>query len=243
MNTKKITSFLIMTGMIIMVLLIMTQASYAQNKKFSEKYTYNGKKIVSDFSSDKFAAAIKNMEPGDTLDYKITYTNKSKKTTLWYMRNRVLETLEDNSDQAKNGGYTYILKNGNETLFDNSAVGGEKVINKLQGLKQATNATKNFFFVQELKPNKSQVTTLHVELDGETEVNTYMDTHGALLLTYAVQDKDQATGGNEPRTPRLVRTGDVNRLIYYVALFVTALVLLVIAVLIWRRDRKRGEAK
>ena len=236
MNTKKFTSFLMMACMIMMVLLIMTQASYAQNKKFSEKYTYKGGKIVSDFNSDEFAAKIKHMQPGDTLDYKIIYTNKSNKTTLWYMRNRVLETLEDNSDQAKNGGYTYILKNGNETLFDNS-VGGEKVINKLKGLKQATNATQNYFFVQELAPNKSQVTTLHVELDGETEVNDYMDTHGALLLSYAVQEK----GENTIHRPGRVRTGDVNRLIYYVILFVVALILLVIAILLWRRDRKRGE--
>ena len=181
------------------------------------------------------------MEPGDSLNYAITYTNDSDKTTYWYLRNRVLETLEDNKEQAENGGYTYVLKNGDETLFDNSAVGGEKVVGKLKGLKQATNSSKNFFFIQELEPGESQKTTLHVELDGETEVNDYMDTHGALLLTYAVQDKEKAEEGNDPDHPSPVRTGDTNRLMYYVIILITAMILLAAAIIIWRRNRKKGE--
>ena len=239
----KKTSFLFITACMVMtVLILISESSFAQEKKFTETCYYNGKKIVSDFNSDKFASTIDHMQPGDTLDYSITYTNRSKKTTLWYFRNEVLETLEDNSDRAKNGGYTYVLKNGDETLFDNSEVGGEKVVNKLEGLKQATNATKDFFFVQELKPGKSQTTTLHVELDGETGLNSYMDTQGALLLKYAVEDKDKATtASRNPSHPSRIKTGDMNRMIYYVMLFSVAALLLVLAIILWIRDRKRGE--
>ena len=240
----KKTSFLFITACMVMaVFILMTDASFAENKKFTEKCYYNGSKIVSDFDSDHFAATIDHMEPGDTLDYKITYTNKSKKTTYWYFRNKVLQTLEDSKDQAENGGYTYILKNGDETLFDNSEVGGETVVNKLEGLRQATNATENFFFVQELKPGKSQTTSLHVELDGETGVNDYMDTDGALLLTYAVEDKEKADKNphKNPSHPSRIKTGDMNRMIYYAVLFGVAFIMLVLAVVLWRRDRKRGE--
>lgn len=238
----KKTSFLFIIACVVLaVLLLMTEASFAENKKFTEKCYYNGSKIVSDFDSDHFAATIDHMEPGDTLDYTVTYENRSKKTTYWYFRNKVLQTLEDSKDQAENGGYTYVLKNGNETLFDNSEVGGETVVNKLEGLRQATNATQDFFFVQELKPGKHQKTILHVELDGETGVNDYMDTEGALMLTYAVEDKEKANPPKNPSHPSRIKTGDMNRIIYYVVLLGAALVMLIIAFILWRRDRKRGE--
>ena len=240
---NKVSFLIILISVIMMMILSTTQSTFAAKKSFDEKCSYNGKKIVTDYSSKKFKEAIKNMEPGDTLDYKLQYTNKSDKTTLWYMKNEVLQTLEDNSDQAKNGGYTYVLKAGGQTLFDNSAVGGEKVVNKLQGLKQATNATKDYFFIEELKPGKSGMTTLHVELDGETEVNTYMDTKGALSFQYAVEEKGKKASSDQgnPGTRSRIRTGDMNRMIYYVVLLSAAVLLLVIAIVLWRRDRKRGE--
>ena len=238
---NKVSFLIILTSVIVMMILSTTQSTFAAKKSFDEKCSYNGKKIVTDYSSKKFKEAIKNMEPGDTLDYKLQYTNKSDKTTLWYMKNEVLETLEDNSDQAENGGYTYILKAGGQTLFNNSAVGGEKVVKKLQGLKQATNATKDYFFIEELKPGKSGMTTLHVELDGETGVNTYMDTQGALSFQYAVEEKGKRANPDNPGTRSRIKTGDMNRIIYYVVLLSAAVLLLVIAVVLWRRDRKRGE--
>ena len=243
MKRLKKTSFLFISAMaciVLAVLLLSTESSFAESKKFTEKCYYNGSRIVSDYNSDRFASTIKHMEPGDSLDYTIRYTNKSDETTLWYFRDRTLKTLEESKDQAENGGYTYVLKNGNEVLFSNKEVGGEKVVNKLQGLKQATNATENFFFVQELEPGESQKTHLHVELDGETGVNDYMDTDGALLLTYAVEKKSEASH-RDPATHSRIRTGDMNRIIYYAALFGTAAIMLVLAVVLWIRDRKRGE--
>lgn len=238
---NKISFLLILTSIIISMLLLMTQSTYAAKKSYDEKCSYNGKKIVTNYSSKKFQKAIKNMEPGDSLDYTLQYTNKSDKTTLWYMRNEVLKTLEDNSDQAKNGGYTYVLKAGGQTLFDNSAVGGEKVVKKLQGLKQATNATKDYFFIEELKPGKSGITTLHVELDGETEVNSYMNTKGALSFQYAVEEKGNASGQRNPGTTSRIKTGDMNRIIYYVVLLTAAVLMLIVAIVLWIRDKKRGE--
>ena len=245
---------------------------YAENKKFEEKCEFDGNSINSDFNSDKFASTIKNMEPGDSLTYRITYKNASDKVTLWYMKTTVLETLEENKDQAENGGYTYKLSNdgpdGEQVYFDNSEVGGEKVVDKLQGLKQATNATQNYFFIQELDPGEHGVTKLYVEFDGETEVNDYMDTQGALLIKYAVQNQGETSGkpgsdpvddpndpdyeepgepdkpGHKHKDPKVtngITTGDRNRIMYYVTLLSISTVLLIAAVLIWWRSLKKEE--
>lgn len=212
---------------------------FAQNSKFTGTCTYNGSKINSDFDSKSFAASISGMEPGDTLDYTVTYKNGSTELTRWYMKNSVLETLEENKKQAENGGYTYVLKNigpdGKETvLFDNSEVGGENITNKLQGLKQATNATGDYFFIQNLKAGQSGQTVLHVEFDGETEVNDYMDTYGKLMIAYAVE-KDEAK-----TSTTTVKTGDPVKMWKLYALGGAALVAMILLIFSWRKDRKKG---
>ena len=212
---------------------------FAQNSKFTGTCTYNGSKINSDFDSKSFAASISGMEPGDTLDYTVTYKNGSKELTRWYMKNSVLETLEENKKQAENGGYTYVLKNigpdGKETvLFDNSEVGGENITNKLQGLKQATNATGDYFFIQNLKAGQSGQTVLHVEFDGETEVNDYMDTYGKLMIAYAVEKEEAKT------STTTVKTGDPVKMWKLYALGGAALVAMILLIFSWRKDRKKG---
>ena len=226
------------------LILSMTAMSWAASKEFTGSVTYTGgKSIQSSYDSNDLAAEASDLEPGDDITITIQYNNRSSKTTDWFLRNSVIQTLEESGTPAENGGYTYILTDSNVgEIYNNSEVGGEKVVNKLEGLKQATNATKDFFFVQELKPGKSQTTTLHVELDGETGLNSYMDTQGALLLKYAVEDKDKATTpSRNPSHPSRIKTGDMNRMIYYVMLFSVAALLLVLAIILWVRDRKRGE--
>lgn len=239
-----------MTLLLILALtLAMSSVSFGESHSFTEKCKYNGEDIVSDFNSDEFAAQIKNMEPGDELEYTITYTNGTSETTEWYMRNKVLETLEQKKDPAENGGYTYILRNvgpgGKETtLFDNSEVGGDKGTGNLEGLLQATNATGKYFFVQELKAKQSAKTYLYVKFDGETEVNDYMDTHGALMVSYAVEKKGNP--GNGHRNPpdshgHVPNTGDQNRLLFMILVNAAAVVLLIAAIILWRRNKREED--
>ena len=223
----------------LLVIVLCGSVCFAQNSKFTGTCTYNGSKINSDFDSKSFAASISGMEPGDTLDYTVTYKNGSNELTRWYMKNSVLETLEENKKQAENGGYTYVLKNigpdGTVTvLFDNSEVGGENVTNKLQGLKQATNATGDYFFIQNLKAGQSGQTVLHVEFDGETEVNDYMDTYGKLMIAYAVE-KDEAK-----TTTTTVKTGDPVKMWKLYVLGGASLVVMILLIFSWRKDRKKG---
>ena len=236
---------------IIAFLMAMTMVLAAPYAAFAEEYndtnaecSFNGTSIDSNFDSSDLATYMSHLEPGDPLDYEVTYTNKSGKTTEWYMLNDVLETLEDSRDIAENGGYTYILKNigpdGTETVyFDNSKVGGKNKTGGLEGLKQATNAMKDYFFIQTLGPKQSGKTTLHVELDGETHVNDYMDTKGVVRLAYAVEiiEKGNSNGGTESDG---TKTGDPVDLIKGLLIMTLALIIGLLAYLNWRRERKDG---
>jgi LPXTG-motif cell wall-anchored protein len=177
------------------------------------------------------------------------------------MRNKVLETLEQNKDAAENGGYTYILTNvgpdGKETvLFSNDKVGGESgtTTEDLEGLLQATNATGEYFFVQTLAAGESAKTKLHILFDGETEVNDYMDTEGALMVSYAVEkdnssDTDKTTkkkkssGDKNPPTLKRVNTGDQNRMLFLVGIVAVSLLLLILAYYFWRREQVKEEGE
>ena len=233
---KKIIRTLLLSGLIAA---LCGSMCFAQNTKFTGSCKYKNGKITSDFTSETFAASLKNLEPGDSVDYTITYTNETNGLTRWYMKNSVLETLEENKKQAENGGYTYVLKNigpdKTETvLFDNSEVGGENITNKLQGLKQATNATGEYFFIQNLKAGQSGTTVLRVEFDGETEVNDYMDTYGKLMVAYAVETDETKTSTTS------VKTGDPVQMWKLYALGGAALIAIILLIFSWRKDRKKG---
>ncbi|MBQ6622302.1 MAG: hypothetical protein IJH75_05665 [Mogibacterium sp.] len=243
-TVKRSFTFLLTLALTAALVLGMSTACYGESSSFTEECVYNGSsKIESDFDSDSFAATVRNMEPGDDIEYTITYKNATKDTTEWYMRNRVLETLEQSKDPAENGGYTYRLVNigpdGKETvLFNNSEVGGETVVEDLEGLLQATNATGEYFFVQELGAGQQAKTNLYVYFDGEAEVNDYMDTYGALMVSYAVEKKGEKP--DNPPTSR-INTGDRNRLYFLITVNACAIVLLILALIFWRRSRKDGE--
>ncbi len=228
----------------------MTGVSFAQTHSFNGACAYDGKTISGDFTSDTFAASQSQLEPGDDLEYTIKYTNNGSKTTKWYMLNSVLETLEEQKDAAEHGGYTYTLKNigpdGKETiLFNNSEVGGDKVVGKLKGLYQATTSTGDYFFIQELKPGQTGTTYIYVQFDGETEVNDYMDTYGKLRVAYAVEDKTKAGPPDDDSKKKLTtsetRTGDSTSILKWVLLMTAALLGIILTIVSWRRDRKDGE--
>ena len=171
------------------------------------------------------------------------------------MINTVLETLEKNNNQAENGGYTYLLKNvgydGTETiLFNNDkTVGGtnsnEKGYTIPEGLKQATNATGEFFFIQTLAAGESGKTILHVSFDGESEVNDYMDTQGALMVQYAVEPVQKITKTEKKNKVKTVyshaKTGDPMSLLKVILIMSAALLVAILAIFSWRRDRRKKE--
>ena len=181
----------------------------------------------------------------------VTYANDSDVTTHWYMENEVLQTLEDSGEAAENGGYTYRLTNkgpsGTTDIFSNEessnegTVGGtDSSVDGREGLEQATNATEEWFFIETLEPGQSGTTELYIGLEGESEVNDYMGTMGELRIAYAVETVEDETIVKHIPGKR-VNTGDSTNLILSIAAFLGAILLLILAVLSYRKDRKDGE--
>ena len=83
---------------------------------------------------------------------------------------------------------TYISSDGKENvLYSSDEVGGETKNESGEGLHQATNSLKDYFYLDRLEANQSGEITLHVALEGETQGNTYQDTLAKLQMNFAVE--------------------------------------------------------
>lgn len=167
--------------------------------------------------------------------------------------------------QAENGGYTYELihidnDNKQTVLFSNRKVGGDARPNDMQGLEQATNALDDWFYIQTIGKGGHGTVTLNVELEGETQANDYMDTEGELELRFAVELTKEGSvtpappGSKTPVTKLItktvekdtdssngVKTGDMSQPGLWITIMaVSGLILLVLAVMSIRRDRKEA---
>ena len=259
---RKTRSKIVVLALTVVLVLGATLSTSAESYEENGSCYFNGKKIVSTFSSEKVNDTIRNLEPGDEATFEVEFENRYDGTTHWYMKNEALETLEQSYDRTENGGYTYKLTHvgpdGDETvLFDNSKVGGagedghsyaikprssqasHGYENTGEGLHQATNATDEWFFIQTLENGESGKTRLYVKFDGESEVNDYMDTAGELMVAYAVElDTDK------PDKPyRRVNTGDETKLLMYIATMLAAMLMLIFTIMSYRKDRRMAKAE
>lgn len=231
-------------------------------------------KMESSFSTADINDVIGGMQPGDNVIITLNLKNENRTITDWYMRNEVLYSLEDRSTnkETSGGAYTYRLvytdKDGEvNTLFDSDTVGGESADDTIsrmgEGLKSATNALKDYFYLDTLAKGAGGVVTLEVALDGETQGNHYQDTLADLQMDFAVELRDTPRGGggggggtpdtpgtpNTPDTPGsttsrtgVVRTGDDNQIVLFSVISgVTGLLLLLYCIYNLRAYRKRRE--
>ena len=231
-------------------------------------------KMESSFNTADINDVIGGMQPGDNVIITLNLKNENRTTTDWYMRNEVLYSLEDRSTnkETSGGAYTYRLvytdKDGEvNTLFDSDTVGGESADDTIsrmgEGLKSATNALKDYFYLDTLAKGAGGVVTLEVALDGETQGNHYQDTLADLQMDFAVELRDTPRGGggggggtpdtpgtpNTPDTPGsttsrtgVVRTGDDNQIVLFSVISgVTGLLLLLYCIYNMRAYRKRRE--
>ena len=53
---------------------------------------FTGKEMVSSFDSNKIAASVSQMEPGDSVTFSVDIKNNSSISTKWYMSNDVKES-------------------------------------------------------------------------------------------------------------------------------------------------------
>lgn len=206
-------------------------------------------KLETNFTSGSITELLGDsmIYPGDTAIITIKLVNTNAKTADWYMSNKVLSSLEDASDVAQGGAYTYKLtykdKNGKEkVLFDSDKVGGDNSGSAGEGLHGATEALKDYFFVDTLSTNQSGAVTLELSLDGETIDNNYQRTLADIQMNFAVELAASNTQ-NSNRT-QVVRTGDETDLLpLYLAMAASGLLFLVLGILGTKKDRKRRGGK
>ncbi len=213
--------------------------------------------MESTFKTADLDEVVSGLQPGDNVIITLALENRHKETTDWYMTNKVLYSLEDRSANSATGGgaYTYRLaytdKAGTETvLFDSETVGGEEKSAAGEGLHEATDSLKDYFYLDTLENGQKGKITLEVALDGETQGNDYQDTLADLQMNFAVELRENApavpqTPGTPKKPGSLVKTGDENTpLLLAVIMAGSGLVLLGFCVLQWKegRRRKREEA-
>ncbi len=228
------------------------------------------KQMVSTFSTADINDVVGGMQPGDNVIVTLKLKNENPTATDWYMQNEVLYSLEDRSANSETGGgaYTYRLTYTDhtgavQTLFDSDTVGGENgvtVEETLEGLHGATNALKDFFYLDTVNNGEGGTITLEVALDGETQGNSYQDTLADLQMNFAVELRDdlptQPTP-NQPGTPPtpvddtqptpepgrrtdIVRTSDESQLPLLAAISgVTGLMLLGYCIYCVRENKKK----
>lgn len=225
-------------AMMAMMVVGTTMTANAEDFKGSQTWLANftGEKIESNFTSAAIADEILQILPGDTITLEVSIQNSFEDETDWYMTNEVLKTLEESKDVAEGGAYTYILSyEGSDgtvkELYNSDTVGGEgNVTADLEGLHQATDSLKDYFFLERLDKSEKGTVKLFVKLDGETQGNDYQDTLARLQMNFAVE---KVAG------PIVVQTGDATNMMMYAGMaFVAGVALFFVAFLNSRRNRE-----
>lgn len=205
--------------------------------------SFDGKKMSSNFTTANMGDEINQMQPGDSVELTISLKNAFNGKANWYMKNEVLNTLEDAGDAA-GGAYDYLLtytdtKGAVTTLYSSEKFGGDGRINGV-GLHGATTTLEDYFFLDEMGNGDTGTVKLKVALDGETLVNNYQNTYARLQMDFATE---LVQAGSTPQTPgsgrEVIKTGDQTQVMLYVLLMLGAgLVLMLLAVLRMRRERE-----
>lgn len=160
-------------------------------------------RIVSNFGETAIDDTLRNLQPGDQANFKITVLNSSGKTIDWYMQNSVIKSLEDSS-AASGGAYSYILTyttsaGAGRELYNSDTVGGEDSPAGA-GLNEINRTElKDWIFLEQMATGRSGVVNLTVKLEGESQGNNYQDTMADLRMKFAAEIVPTRT---------IVKTGD-----------------------------------
>ena len=217
--------------------------------------SFDGKKMQSNFSTANMGDEINAMQPGDSVELTITIKNSFDGQADWYMKNEVLETLEDAGDAA-GGAYDYLLtytdaKGKTTTLYSSEKFGGDGKINGV-GLYGATTTLDDYFYLERLGNGAKGTVKLKVALDGETLVNDYQNTLARLQMDFATElvqpGAAQPAGGPDGSSRRtgVVKTGDETQIMLSVGLMAgSGFLLLLFGISLLREDQgaKAGKAK
>ncbi|MGI6095146.1 MAG: hypothetical protein ACOYBL_06905 [Lachnospiraceae bacterium] len=240
---------------LMMLLLVTTSLTvYAEDRQGASGWqvTFDGKKMDSNFTNANMDDEIYNMQPGDSVELTIALKNTYNGQADWYMKNQVLEALEDAGD-ISGGAYDYLLtyidsEGTVSTLYSSEKFGGEGRYNGV-GLHGATTTLDDYFYLDRLGDGETGTVKLKVALDGQTQGNAYQNTLASLQMNFATELVQAGSAGSTPGTQdssqqstRPVKTGDQSNVILYICLTLGAgLVLLLLAVMRLRNDRKEEQ--
>lgn len=205
-------------------------------------------RLETNFEAKDITEVFVEMQGDDTAIITVKLANMNVNSTDWYMRNNVLKTLEEGTNNVASGGaYTYKLTYTNKSgvttvLYDSQDVGGENSSPAGEGLHEATDSLKDYFYLDTLKTNDTGAVTLELTLDGEAETNDFQNTIAKLQLDFAVNlDTPETSRRTNTTSTTSVRTGDETDLLpLYAAMGVSGVVLLVLGIVIYKKDKKRG---
>ena len=221
----------ILTALVLLLSLTVTAvAAEADNNEDLGSLEYTGTKLIASSDFADLNDYLSGMEPGDSVLFTVTLKNNAGKDADFWMKNDAIRSFEDN-EKASGGAYTYILSYNGEELYNNETVGGDVAddLAKRGGLHEATEALKEFFFLDTLKSGASAKVTLYVALDGLTQGNSYQDELSKINLTFGVEDHTVPTGDQTKTLP------------FYIALAASGVVLAAVLVVLAVRKRKGGE--
>ena len=202
---RKFAAFLL----ILSLMLVLPLAASAETLNGGSDWTVTfttANRMVSNFGETAIDDTLRNMQPGDTANFKVTVLNSGGKTIDWYLQNSVIKSLEDSSE-ASGGAYSYILTyttsaGSSRELYNSNTVGGENSATSGagEGLKEINSTElKDWIFLEEMATGRSGVVNLQVKLEGESQGNSYQDTMADIRLKFAAEVVPTRT---------IVRTGD-----------------------------------
>ena len=221
----------ILTALVLLLSLTVTAvAAEADNNEDLGSLEYNGTKLIASSDFADLNDYLSGMEPGDSVLFTVTLKNSGTEDADFWMKNDAIQSFEDDTE-ASGGAYTYILSYNGEELYNNETVGGDVAddLAKRGGLHEATEALKEFFFLDTLKSGASAKVTLYVALDGLTQGNSYQDELSKINLTFGVEDHTVLTGDQTKTLP------------FYIALAASGAALAAVLVVLAIRKRKGGE--
>lgn len=232
----------------------MAMTAYAEtshgNPDWAVTFT-SEKKMVSNFKTADLNDVILGIQPGDNVIITLALKNENNTATDWYMTNEVLYSLEDRSANAGTSGGAYMYKlaytgpDGEEDiLFDSDTVGGEGASGAGEGLRQATDALSDYFFLDTIKKGQSGKIVLEIALDGDTQGNDYQNTLADLQMNFAVELNAGGTDTPNPgRRGDIVKTGDEMTLTPFIIVACVTGTLLLLFVFYAQREREKERKK
>ena len=228
-----------------------SMTTYAKDHQGKDGWLVNfdGKELDSNFGSSNLADEAALVQPGDSIELKVQIQNSASGKTDWYMANEVIQTLEDANEQASGGVYEYRLTyvNSSETkvLYDSATVGGEDAGKGQEGLKQASDTLKDYFYLDRLGNGEKGTVHLWVKVDGETQGNGYQQTLAKLQMNFAVEEV--AEGGTTTTNKvikQVVKTGDTSKILLLCALaIISGIVLLILGIVTMKKNRRYRRRK